>query len=84
MSILKKIKRSLSNFLTYFKRPKPVTKIVLTYDVEQLIEQLERRYPVVQPSPSDTMSEIQFRAGQRSVVTNLKQLHLRQQQKKLE
>lgn len=38
----------------------------------RLVEALERRFPVVNPRPTDTHSHIMYVAGQRSVVELLR------------
>jgi hypothetical protein len=46
---------------------------------EDLIKRLDRLYPKVNPKPSDTMEQIMFHSGKRSVVDNL--LYLLDKQK---
>jgi hypothetical protein len=41
--------------------------------VEELIAQLDERYPEVVPEPGDSNDEIMFAAGRRSLVNSLKQ-----------
>lgn len=37
-------------------------------EARALINQLEEQYPVMNPSPDDSIEKIMYRAGQRSVV----------------
>jgi hypothetical protein len=84
LSFLQKLKRSLSNLSSYFKRPPQKQEIVLQYDAVELIADLQRRYPLKPILPSDSMNDLQYRAGQQSVVNTLNQLLARQQQKHME
>lgn len=44
---------------------------LLPRTVEELLTELERRYPEPRTRPEDTAEDIMFRAGQRSVVLQL-------------
>tara|TARA_Y100001963_G_scaffold129930_1_gene185666 strand:- start:9 stop:191 length:183 start_codon:yes stop_codon:yes gene_type:complete len=42
------------------------------YPLEKIIEELDDSFPTYLPTPTNNLSEIMFRSGQRSVVEYLK------------
>lgn len=47
-------------------------KAQLPYLTDQFIEALDTLYPTIQTTPKDTLSEVMFVAGERSVINSLK------------